>query len=35
MRTNTFHAKKVLVALFAILLPMLAKAQERVQIDGI
>ena len=35
MRTNTFHAKKVLVALFAILLPLVASAQTQVEIDGI
>ena len=34
MKTNTFHAKKVLVALFAILLPLVASA-EKVEIDGI
>ena len=34
MKTNTFHAKKVLALLFAALLPLLASA-EKVEIDGI
>ncbi|MBR5842383.1 MAG: leucine-rich repeat domain-containing protein [Bacteroidaceae bacterium] len=34
MKTNTFYTKKVLVALFAMLLPLLANA-EKVEIDGI
>ena len=34
MRTNTFHAKKVLVAFFAVLMPLVASA-EKVEIDGI
>ena len=34
MKTNTFHAKKVLVAFFAVLLPLVASA-EKVEIDGI
>ena len=35
MKTNTFHAKKVLVAFFAALLPLVASAQTKVEIDGI
>ena len=35
MKTNTFHAKKVLMALFAVLLPLVASAQTKVEIDGI
>ena len=34
MKTNTFHAKKVLVAFFAVLMPLVASA-EKVEIDGI
>lgn len=34
MKTNTNHSKKALVALFAMLMPLLASA-EKVQIDGI
>ena len=35
MKTNTFHAKKVLALLFAALLPLVASAQTKVEIDGI
>ena len=35
MKTNTFHAKKVLMALFAVLLPLAASAQTKVEIDGV
>ena len=35
MKTNTFYAKKVLVAFFAVLLPLVASAQTKVEIDGI
>ena len=35
MRTNTNHAKKLLPLLFTMLLPLLASAQTKVEIDGI
>ena len=35
MKTNTFYTKKVLVALIAALLPLVASAQTKVEIDGI
>ena len=34
MKTNTFHAKKVLALLFAALLPLVASAQTKVESDG-
>ena len=35
MKTNTFRAKKVLALLFTALLPLVASAQTKVEIDGI
>ena len=35
MKTNVLQAKRALVALFAMLMPLLASAQTKVEIDGI
>ena len=35
MKTNTNQLKKALLALFAMLLPLVASAQTKVEIDGI